>query len=408
MLSLYLELKNKSSLIGLAVACALVAPGALAAEAKVQPLFEIRAVAHDNLSMSRDPVEQTDEYGTQVDLAALVVWETPTGSTSVRPRVRFQDYSTDEDVTNFEAFLDLRSQFETERSRFLLVGRFDRRDSTLAEFADAGFDDLDPEDPTSPESGVQTFDQTRQRYELRPSYSYRLSERAAFDISASYQSIDYSDEIPARRVGYDYVLGEVGMSWAMGPQTDLKLFGGASRYERDDGLNDTDSLRAGVALEHRWSAQSGVSARVVFQQDDISSGDLPGSLEDENVSAELTMFRKGEVDEWRLVAGSAFSPSSAGGINKNTQFRVSYQRSLSEKTRFLAAIRYVDYTSVGDINDIDERTYTTADLEFRRFLTPTWYVKAGYTYRLQDRDALSGSAVDNQVFISIGYQGLSR
>ncbi len=408
MLSLYLELKNKSSLIGLAVVSALVAPVALAAEAQVQPLFEIRAVAHDNLGMSRVPAEQTDEYGTQVDLAALVVWETPTGSTSVRPRVRFQDYSTDDDVTNFEAFLDLRSQFETERSRFLLVGRFDRRDSILAEFADASFDDLDPEDPTSPESGVQTFDQTRQRYELRPSYSYRLSERTSFDISASYQSIDYSEEIPGRRVGYDYVLGEVGLTWAMGSQTDLKLFGGASQYERDDGLNDTDSLQAGVALEHRWSEQSGVSARVVFQQDDISSGDLPGGLEDENVSAEVTMFRKGEVDEWRLVAGSAFSPTSAGGINKNTQLRVSYQRSLSEKTRFSAAIRHVDYASVGDINDLDERTYTTADLEIRRFLTPTWYFSAGYTYRSQDRDGQPGSADDNELFISIGYQGLSR
>lgn len=408
MSSLYLELTKKSSIVGLAVVCVLATPCVLAAEARIQPLMEIRAVAHDNLGMSSDPAEQTDEYGTQVDLAALVVWETPTGSTSVRPRVRFQDYSTDDDVTNFEAFLDLRSQFQTERSRFLLVGRFDRRDSTLAEFADAGFDDLDPEDPTSPESGVQTFDQTRQRYELRPSYGYRLSERASFDISASYQSIDYSDEIPGRRVGYDYLLGDVGVTWAMGSQTDLKLFGGASRYERDDGLNDTDSLRAGVALEHRWSAKSGVAARVVFQQDDISSTDLPGGVEDENVSAEVTLFRKGEVDEWRLVAGSAFSPSSAGGINKNTQVRVSYQRSLSEKTRFLAAIRHVDYASVGNINDQDERTYTTADLEVRRFLTPTWYVNAGYTYRSQDRDVLPGSAEDNQVFISIGYQGLAR
>lgn len=408
MSSLYLSVQKKVSITSIAVACCLAAPGAFGADFSAQPQLDLSAVAHDNLSMSRNPAEQSSEYGSILDLGVLLNWNTPTGNTSLRPRVRVQEYSTDEDVTNFEAFLDLRSERETERSRFLLVGRFDRRDSTLAEFADASFDDLDPEDPTSPESGVQVFDQTRQRYELRPSYSYKLSERASLDLSATYQSIDYSDDIPDRRVGYDYLLGQAGFSWDLTEQTALQFFGGVSRYESDDGLNDTDSMRGGVALSHQWSQQAGIEARVVFQRDEITLGLPAAELEEDNMSADLTVFRKGETDEWRLVVGSAFSPSASGGINRNTQFRASYRKNISEKTIFSAAARHVDYSSVGDVSAADDRTYSTLSLELRRFLTPTWYVGVGYTYRSQDRDSQSGSADDNKVLLNVGYLGLRR
>ena len=408
MSSLYPETNQKISIISLALASILVAPSALGAEFHAQPQLDLSAVAHDNLSMSRNPAEQSNEYGSILDLGVLLNWRTPTGNTSLRPRVRVQEYSTDEDVTNFEAFLDLRSELTTERSKFLLVGRFDRRDSTLAEFAEADFDDLDPEDPTSPESGIQVFDQTRERYEFRPDYSYRLSERLSLTLSGSYQSISYSDDIPDRRVGYDYLLGQAGLSWAMTPQTSLQLFGGASHYESDDGRNDTDSLRAGVTLSHRWSEQAGIEARAVFQRDEVTLALPTAEFEEDNASADLTLFRRGEKDEWRVVVGSAFSPSASGSLNRNTQFRVSYRRNISERTRLSAAARHVDYSSVGGVIADGDRSYSTVDLELQRFLTPTWYVGIGYTYRTQDRDSQGGSADDNKFLVKVGYLGLQR
>ncbi|MGA0099793.1 MAG: hypothetical protein ACO3LH_09860, partial [Steroidobacteraceae bacterium] len=146
-------LYRKASRVTLSTSAAIAAvltqtPVANAAETYVQPLIEVRAEAHDNFALSPNPQNQSDEFGGKVDVGAVFGWVSPTGETSIRPRLRFQEYSTDEKVTNFEAFFDLRSEYQTERSNFLLVGRFDKRDSTTAEFSDAGFDDLDPEDPT--------------------------------------------------------------------------------------------------------------------------------------------------------------------------------------------------------------------------------------------------------------------
>lgn len=406
-------LYRKASRVTLSTSAAIAAvltqtPVANAAETYVQPLIEVRAEAHDNFALSPNPQNQSDEFGGKVDVGAVFGWVSPTGETSIRPRLRFQEYSTDEKVTNFEAFFDLRSEYQTERSNFLLVGRFDKRDSTTAEFSDAGFDDLDPEDPTTPETGSRTFDETRERYELRPSYQYRVSERASVGFGVIYQAVSYSDESPNERADYDYLQGEVAFSWATGPRTDLGLFANVSQFETRDGLNNTDAVGVGISLVQRWTESSGTEVRIYAEQNDITYGEVPTNKDDDSVGGEITYFSKGEMSDWRVVAGRSFTPTGNGEKSATDQARVEYKRRISEISQLKTAFRYIDGTSLGELGFANDRKYMRLDLEYRRFLTPTWYWGVGYTYRWQDRESALRSADDNQVYISFGYAGLGK
>jgi len=105
---------------------------ASAAETYVQPMVDVRTQGHTNYALSTLEEEQTEEFGVIGDLSAIFGWVSPTGETLLRPRLRFQEFTTEERVTNLEMFLDLRSEYKGERSNFLLVGGYEKQDSTTA------------------------------------------------------------------------------------------------------------------------------------------------------------------------------------------------------------------------------------------------------------------------------------
>src|SRR5678815_1694099 len=145
---------------------AISAPGmASAANYQVQPNAEMNAETHTNRSLEpTGPELDESSYGAEV--GALLGINTPRSSTTVQPRLRFQ-YSPDrDDEQHLDAFLDFSSNYSSERSRFQVFGRYAHQDLADAELAGAGFDDADPEDPTSPETGRVTVGQSLDRAQI--------------------------------------------------------------------------------------------------------------------------------------------------------------------------------------------------------------------------------------------------
>ena len=113
----------------LAVATAMVLAGAAAAvgpveaaETYVRPQVDLRVENNDNFDMTPDPSQDSDVYGYIADLRALIGIATPRSDTSLRPRVRLQEYPDRDDRQRTEAFLDLKSSYRWERSQVLVIG----------------------------------------------------------------------------------------------------------------------------------------------------------------------------------------------------------------------------------------------------------------------------------------------
>jgi long-subunit fatty acid transport protein len=382
-------------------------PAAQAADTYVRPEVEARVESHDNYDLrAEDEVSGNGETtGVVADLAAVFGIATQRGETTLRPKVTLQEFSDRDDVADYEAFLDWVSNYRWQRAEFDLVAQYSRRD---ANNPDAEFDDLDPDDPTTPDTGSIDAGEIRQSYEFRPTFSYKATERMDLGVSLAYDGVRYENQAVATRVDYDYLYGELFGSWAVNLRSDFRAFAFGSNYDANDGINETEAYGAGVGYAYRWSEVVGVSLDVLYEHDDIA---YDAFLPEESTSgwgATLSAYRRGEVDKWRFMIGRSFTPNVRGSKSTADQARVQYERMLTQRLKFTGAARYVSDERIGDVGENDGRDNARVDLGLRWMLSPTWYVRGGYSYRWQDRERDPQDADDNVFLLGFGYEALER
>ena len=134
-----------------------------AAQTFVQPQAEARAETNSNLSLDPDGSPDGDTQGYIADLQALMGIVTPRSETSIRPRLRFQEYPERDERNRVEGFLDLVSRFQQERSSLGIVAKYSQQDSYNFDTRSGVFDPLDPRRLLLDEPQRTQGDITRQR-----------------------------------------------------------------------------------------------------------------------------------------------------------------------------------------------------------------------------------------------------
>jgi hypothetical protein len=392
---------------------ALVGPAAMAADVHVQPGVELRAENHTNRSLQPEGSEN-DESSYRAELGALLGIRTPRANTVINPRVRMQ-YNPDrkDDKERVDAFLELTSDYRSERSTFEIVGRYDHQDLADAELDGAEFDDVDPDDPTAPQTGRATVGQSRDRIQVRPGYHFDVTERFGLGVAATYEAVRYETNQAFRRVDYDYGIGEGFLTWAFTPKTEVSLGGYASRYENADFSLTTDAVGASLKVDHRWTPELQALLDLRYERNDfeeIDAGDpemplLEGSSTD--WSAFLTGVWQGEISSVRLAAGRIFTPGGEGVKKESDQFRIEYKRAINPRLRFTGALRYTQDRPLRLNATENFREYLRGEIKFDRSLSRVWYLSGGYRYTWQEYRADPGPADDHWLFIGFGYRGLS-
>ena len=240
---------------------------ARAADTYVQPEFDLRYEANDNLGL--DPIEDadSDDHGYIAELQALIGIATPRSNTSLRPRVKFQDYA-DREVEPFEAFLDFKSDYLWERARLRTNGRYSREDTYNVDTRGGEFDPDDPEVPTDPGSVDHVIGQVRTRFQVAPEIAFELTERTRLGAEFEYQAVRFDSDDVQTRDDYNYVGGSGFLSWALDPRSDLRVGAYANRYEITDGSTETDAAGGIVEYARRWSENAGFRINGFYEQDD--------------------------------------------------------------------------------------------------------------------------------------------
>jgi hypothetical protein len=405
MSSSYLERSVRlPTLAAVALTGAAVLPyGAAIAEVTVQPAIELRAEASSNPGLNPDS-SGTDTEGGVADLALWINAATPRSLTTIRPRIQVREFSN-RDVEPINAMLDFRTSFRSLRGQFDLNAGYERRDTEVAELPDAEFDDIDPDDPTTPETGRVLVGETRERADIRPRYAYQVSERTTIGSELLYQVVRYSSEAPDR-VDYDYARADAFVSWAISERSDIQLGGYVSKYEATNQFNETDAFGGVIGLVHRWSETSGISAEMSVEENEVLFDPLVPALKTSGWAGKVTSYWQGEISEWRLTAGRNFTPSGRGGKTSSDQLRIQYNRDLSPRWQFTGAARLIRDESIITFGQLQDRDYARLQLSLKWKMTPTWFIRGGYTHTYQDRVTDPRSADDDKVFVSVGYLGL--
>jgi hypothetical protein len=404
------RLVNKPVLTTLLTAASLSsALPASGADVRTEPRMDLRVEYNDNLNL--DPVTTPDSevtgYIAEADL--LMGIATPRGETSLRPRVRFQDYPDREDFERFEGFLDMLSRYEWERSTFDFAGNFAHQDLFNFDTQGGGSDPLDPDDG-DPGGGGEAIGQTRTSLGLAPRFQHRVTQRASLGLGFDFLKTSFdADEGESNRTDYDYGVVDGFATWALSPSSDLTAGVYASRYEAEDEVEVTDALGGRIGYTYRWSATDGLEATINYERNETEV--VAPVLAEEttsDVGGTLTAFRKLEVSEWRLSVGRSFVPTGDNGKAIVDRIRVEYDRSLSQRLTFRGAARYDSRSNLGELNEGNDRDYARVDLSLKWLITETWYVGGGYSYIWEDREQAVSDADNNRLFINFGYQGLGQ
>ena len=389
----------------LAVMAALPVASARAADVTFQPSVELRAESSSNQGLNPVTTAASDSYGGVADFAAFMRINTPRGETWIRPKIKLQEYS-ERNHEPVEAFLDLRSHYNSLRSELDLWAGYDRRDTYTAEFPNAVIDDNNPGDPTTPETGNSQIGLTRDRVEVRPTYTYKVNERTSVGAEVLYQTVRYSEEAAQDRVNYDFAKADGFVRWAIDSRSNIKAGGYVSRYDAKNEVNQTDAYGGTVAFERQWSETAGTTVEVIFERNDVIN---EPEMIDESTSgwgAVATSYWQGEVSEWQFSAGKTFTPTGRGGKSTAYQARVQYDRDLSARWQFRGAVRVLRDESINQIGENGNRDYGRLESSLRWKMAPTWFVEGGYSYTYQDRVSDPEAADDNKFFIGVGYLGL--
>lgn len=380
-----------------------------AADTYVQPELDLRAETNDNFNLVPGGDPDSNVQGYIAEAQALIGIATPRSDTSMRPRIRFQQYPDRDDFQEFEGFFDLRSQYKWERSELLTIARYSLQDSYNADTPGGEFDPLDPDNPSNPDTGRMLIGEQRTAIELRPDYTFELTERTKLGLGVGYQAVRYDSDTVSTQVDYDYYGGNGFVSWALNPRSDFNVGAFVSTYDAKDDSVTTDAYGGSLGYTYRWSEVNGVAVDMFYEQDDATRPDLvPEEVSESGWGGNVSVYGQGEVSTWRLSAGRSYIPTGAGGKSQSDQFRFQYGRDLTQRLRFTGAARYESRTGFTARTQVDDRDYARADLSLRWMMAPTWYLQGGYSYIWQDRESASGDADNNKLFVSVGYKGLGR
>ena len=370
------------------------------------PDVNLRAEHHTNLELNINPTADESTQGYIADVAATFGWRGPRGRTEIMPRLQFQEFPEREDLASTNQYLNLRSNYSTLKGQWGLVARYDVKDDYNAQSAPAGFDEFDPEDPVVDESGrIVLLSEQRTRVQVRPSYTHKFTERFGAQVSAVYQTVDFDVEGTLSRVNYEYVQGDAGLLWGLGPLTELATNVYTSKYQADDGSNYTYGVGGEFELEHRWTQTVRGTAAVWFENSEVDEAGVidKGTFWGFNFG----VVTQGEVSQLRATLGRDLSPTGSGSRSMIDEVRVQYDRNFTQRWQWITALRAFRTEAQGDnVSSNNNRDYARAETELRWRITPTWYVGGGYTYAWQEYETSIDSQSESIYILKVGYLGL--
>ncbi len=179
-----------------------------------EPRVDLRVEQNDNLNLDPVTTSDSDVLGYIAEMDLLMDIATPRGETSLRPRVRFQDYPDRDDFERFEGFLDMLSRYEWERSTFEFDGNFSHQDLYNSDTPGGGFDPLDPAAETRM-AALRRSGKHARRWDCSRRSSIRLRSARDSAFGADYLAARYDadegasdpDRLRLRRSGRLFVLG---------------------------------------------------------------------------------------------------------------------------------------------------------------------------------------------------------
>lgn len=385
----------------------LVAAPALSAEVFVTPSGYVAAESNSNVDLT--PGGQPHVMGYIANVSSLVGIATQDSTTTIRPRFDYRNYPTDAEDNRVEEYLDFNSFYKAQRSTASISGTLEHRDELNAELTPALYDDLNPNQPTAPQTGRTVNGATRDSAYVLPSYTFAWTQRLATGVSVLYEKYNYSPNDDARYVDFDYYQGKAFVVWTLTQRSDLNFGAYGSKYNATRYDSKATAGGGSVDLNTSWTPLLTTKASVVFQRSDIESAIPPafnGTVD--AWGGALNATYKTATQQFRGDLSRIITPSGGGSVYINNQLQFQYDQQFTQRFSLTTAAILLRTRALTAAASGNGRDYLRSVVEAKWMVTRTWFIQGGYQYLWQKYQLSPDGAANNRLYLRFGYQGLER
>src|ERR1700722_7938037 len=399
-------LRHASALavVGAPLALGLLVQPAAAQEINFVPFGSASAEWDSNRVLARPP-ESAASYG---GVAGAEIRDlTPRSYTDLAAQILYTDIpQLGYNWTSGSAAL--KSDFKTLEAEYTLLAAYRHEDDVYTEFGHANYNnDLTLTSPDTEATANVKTGITRDSYELDPGFDYNFTPRLDLDGDFRLSSVKYSIQTPGQNVNYTSPYAGLTLNYDTSPRSSIGIGPYFSRYQETGGTNTTDTDGAAFTYNYKTSDVTRMSLVARVERDHIEEFGFP-SQSTTTWGIEWVGTHKYQVGKVQFSIGKFLQPSSIGGRVALDQFRVQYDRPLSERLSFEGAVRVTRAELVGAAlsAEVPTEDRTNAEFNLRFDITRTWYVAGGYIFA-RARDLGEGNlAYSNGAIITGGYRGL--
>jgi len=400
------------------IACAWLVCASVHAAWVVDPSANVQTRYSDNMRSQ----SQSEQSGTETTLGvqAKLSQISEISEVSIMTGADFSKYSG---VDGFEKdnresfFLEGRAKRQLQRSELSLRTSF-RRQDTLRFFrvlepvtAVEAITEADNEDYLPGELAVEdelitgvaadvgSSDQLvqRNRFNIRPSFSYTIDPRTSFTLNYGFYDSSYSDVPPASRLqdSQSHQVG-IGIRRATSPRNYVSLNINRSRFEPEFNL-DSDSTNVQIRWQSRLSAQTTLTLSAGARKTETDFYDDSGGLFSGRIDHQLSNGSMFFLVE-RGLTGSGY-----GSQVENDRLSVGYSNELSDRVSWKISGRAFRTTKLSNFQQDNSRDFVQITPSIQWAFRKNWQVHVSYRYTWIDRDWTPDATSSNSVVLSMEY-----
>ena len=372
---------------------------ALGAEWSFAPVLGIAVDADDNANLSSRTDQEEEITGGIASAGVGINYRSQLYSANFFPLLISRRYPGDSDFDDDDQIVTSRVQRSTRNGSLALGVNFRRDYIRTGERADVDFDVEDPELIDDDDSGRVGARVRRIKWDVRPAWSFRISDTSNMRLQVQYRDVDYDETEVTRLVDYNSTAARARYTRRLSERNTGVLELVSLWYNADEVDNDSFSYGFRAGFRRRLSRKT--SFEVLGGAGTAEQADGGSST---NYLARVNVVRRLETIRLLAQYQRTVGGSGSGTLTARDQINVAVSRQLSELLNAGLGVVAYQTSSIEDDVDFDERTYVQLRSTFGWQLTRKLNLEANYRYTLIDRDDEDESANSNAITVWLRYR----
>ena len=294
-----------------------------AGEWRVEPLIGVGGDFDDNAILTTRTDVDAEISGYIIDASAKFAYQSETTKFFITPRLSSRDYG-DPEFDSDDQFLRFDFDHDTKLTNFRIRGSYDRESVRTSERADTDLDIDDPDEIPDDDTGRVFIRGLREKIQVKPSWTYRLSNISSFTVAADYRDVQYDEAFLG--LIRDYTDARINLTYARSwsPRNTAILTATYRQFEDDIG-NESTGAGFNAGIERSFSETTRLRAVVGLENIDQGMGES-----DAEWVADVSLTRRLQTITMLAQYKRTVSGGGSGALSSRDSVNLSFTRRLSE------------------------------------------------------------------------------